>query len=261
MAQYSIQKVPQLVGRDITTGEPKVTLTLLKDLTFTNGSETVPLTQDGVPLLHFEHSKSFGLSGTNTTIDDYLMSLQLGTNVEVVSASTGIKILETVTTTVADEATLTYTPTGTAGSEVVWAELVASDNSSTKFEQATVLAAGKFTVSGKALSFNATEMPVGSKVRVSYFPTASIERKIQNLASNYIVSLEWDVHCRFLDACSKEEVKGYINIPSGCLKGSFEWDTSEGGDPATHSFELMAERGCTSAELYTIHYYSEDNLS
>ena len=94
MAQYAIQKVPKIVGRDIVTKEPKVTLTNLKDLTFTNGSESVAVTSDGVPLIHFEHSKTFGLSGTNSTIDDFLMSLQLGTDVEVVTSSTEIKSIQ-----------------------------------------------------------------------------------------------------------------------------------------------------------------------
>jgi len=262
MSQYAIQKVPKIVGRDIVTKEPKVTLKQIKDLTFTNGSETVALTQDGVALVHFEHSKSFGLSGTNTTIDDFLMSLQLGTGVEVVTTSTEIKILETITTTVADECTVTYTPTGTAGSEVLWAEVVGTDGATTEtFQQAGVLATGKFTVSGKVLTFDTDELPIGSKVQVSYYPTASTARKIQNIASNYVTSLEWDIHCRFIDACTKQEILGYINLPSGFISGNFEWNTAEAGDPATHAFEIMSEKTCSTDELYTVFFYDEDNLS
>lgn len=262
MAQYAIQKVPKIVGRDIVTKEPKVTLTNLKDLTFTNGSESVAVTSDGVPLIHFEHSKTFGLSGTNSTIDDFLMSLQLGTDVEVITSSTEIKVMETITTTVADEATVTWTPTGTAGSEVLWVELLDANGATTsKFEQDTVIGVGKFTVSAKVLTFNTGELPIGSKVRVSYYPTASSARKIKNIASNYVVSLDWDIHCRFKDVCTKQELKGYISIPSGFLSGAFDWSLAEAGDPATHAFELMSEKQCDDDELYSIYYYDEDDLS
>lgn len=262
MAQYAIQKVPKIVGRDIITKEPKVTLRQLKDLTFTNGSESVALTTDGVALAHFEHSKSFGVSGTNSTIDDYLMSLQLGTGVEVLTSTTEIKILETIITTVADEATLTYTPTGTAGSEVLWAELVdTSGQTTTIFQQAGSVAAGKFTVTAKVLAFNIGEVPIGSKIQVSYYPTAASARKIKNIASNYVISLEWDLHCRFKDVYTKQEKLGYIHLPSGFLSGSFEWATAESADPATHNFELMSEKQCSDDELYTIYWYSEDDLS
>lgn len=262
MAQYAIQKVPKIVGRDIVTKEPKVTLKFLKDLTFTNGSETVALTQDGVPLVHFEHSKSFGLSGTNTTIDDYLMSLQLGTDVEVLTSTTEIKILETLTVTTADTAELSYTATGVAGAELLWAEILAADGTpASKLQQAAVVAADKFTVTGKDLAFNTREAPVGTKIQVSYYPTAASARKIKNVASNYVVSLDWDVHCRFLEACSKQEKLGYIHLPSGYMSGSFEWNTAEAADPATHAFELMAESNCSDGELYSIFWYSEDDLS
>jgi len=262
MAQYSIQKVPLVIGRDKITKEPKLTLRRLKDLTFTNGSETVALTQDGTPLTHFEHSKTFGMAGTNATIDDFLMSAQLGTDVEVLVDTEEIKITEVLTVTVIDTATLSFSPTGTAGSELLWAELLDTNGSTaSKFEQAATVSAGKFTVTGTALAFETGEAPVGSKIRVSYYPTAASARKIKNIATNYVTSLDWDVHCRFKDVCSSEEVKGYIHVPSGFLSGAFEWATAEGSDPAIQNFELMAEKTCADDELYTVYFYSEDDLS
>jgi len=257
----SIQKVPYVIGRDKVTKEPKITLSRLKDLTFTNGAETVALTAGGTPLAHFGHSKTFGMSGTNATINGSLMALQLGTNVVAVASSTEIRINEIVTVDVADTATLSYVPTGTAGEELLWAEIIDSTNTPTAtLQQAAAVAAGKFTVTAKALAFETGEAPVGTRIRVSYYPTASNVKKIKNMATEYSTTLDWDVHCRFLNVCTKEEVKGYMHVPSGFLEGSFEWATGETSDPAIVAFSLMAEQGCLDSELYTLHIYSEDDL-
>lgn len=260
--QLSIQKVPKISGFDPVTKEPKIRLTRLKELTFSNGEDIYPLMAgDGVALAHFKDGKSFTVSGSSATLDQTLMAIQLGTDVEVLVDSTEIRVSEILTVEVVDTATLTWTATGTAGEEVKWAEIIdTSGDAITKLEQAATIAPGKFTVTGTALAFDAGEAPLGTRIRVYYYPTASSARKIQNLTSQFSLSLEWDIECRFLDICSKKEVLGYLALPYAMISGAFDWAVT-GGDPAVQAFELTAEIGCLEEELYKLITYSEDDLT
>ena len=260
--QLGLQKIWTVRGYDIVTDEPKITLKFLKDLTFENMGEVTNLTQNGTPITSIDHSKSCTLSGSAATIEEALVSLQVGSGVEVLTNTKEIRIQETILTTVANEATLKYTPQGVVGAEVKFAELVDSDGTVIKkFTQMTGTAtAGKFTYATKKLTFFAGEVPIGSRIRVSYFPTIASARKIQNLANKMSATLRWECDALFQDACTSQELLGLVVIPKGKLNAGFSWAMSEAGDFAVHDFTLTAQKTCDTEKLWDMYTFKQSDI-
>lgn len=259
--QYGIQRVFKLRGYDLVTDEPKIVLNFLKDVTLTNGQEQAALTQNGTPMVHFDHSLSMMLEGSSSTIDDGLLSLQAGTDVEILTNTTEIRISE-ILEVASNSATVTYTPTGTAGAELKYIEILdAYGNKVNTFTQvAGVPATTEFSVSAKVITFFASDLTDGTKIRVHYFPTAASARKISQLGSAASATLRWECEASFKDVCTKEERMGYILIYSGHLTASFDWSLSEGGDPATHAFSVISEKTCYD-KFWDIIFYDEADLT
>lgn len=261
MAQYGIQKVLKLRGYDITTDEPKIFLKFLKDLTLANGQESVALTQNGTPLTHFDHSQSLTLEGSSSTIDEGLMALQFGKDLEILIDSTEVRISEVLTVD-SDATATTATATGTVGEELKFIEVLDANGTQVSIlTQAVLLIAGTFTVTGKNIAFFASEIADNTKVRVHYYPTIASVRKLQKLGTNGSATLRWECEAVFKDVCSSEEVLGLILIPKGHLLGAFSWALSEGGDPAVHDFSLVAEKTCDDEELWTNYIFSASDIS
>lgn len=259
--QYGIQKVLTMRGYDIVTDEPKITLKFLKDTTLTNGQETSALTQNGTPLTHFDHSQSLEISGTSSVIDDGLLALQTGSPVEILTNTTEIRISEILTVNT-NSATTTYTPTGVANSQLKFIEVL--DSSGNVVETFTQMASApttkKFSVAAKVITFFASDLVNGTKVRVHYYPTAASARKISQLGNKGSATLRWECEAVFKDACSSQEKLGLILIPKGHVSGAFEWSLSEGGEPAVHNFSLVAEKTCLE-KLWDVYIYDSATLT
>lgn len=259
--QYGIQKVLTMRGYDIVTDEPKITLKFLKETTLTNGQETSALTQNGTPLTHFDHSQSLTISGASSVIDDGLLALQTGKDVEILTDTTEIRISE-VLTVATNSATTTYAPTGTAGAQLKFIEVLdGSGNVIDTLEQVTgTVATGNFTVAAKVITFFAGDLADGVKVRVHYYPTVASARKISQLGNNGSATLRWECEAIFKDVCTSAEKLGLIIINKGKISGQFEWSLAEASEPAIHNFSLVGEKTC-SEDLWSVIIYDSADLT
>jgi hypothetical protein len=260
--QLGLQKVFSIRAYDYVTDEPKMTLKFLKDVTFENMGEVTNLTQNGTPITSVDHSRACTLSGSSAVIDETLMSLQLGKDLEVLTSTTEIRIQQTITTTVANEATISYAPAGVVGAEIKFAELVDADgNVIKKFTQMTGTATTlKFTYATKKLTFFTGEVPIGSRIRVSYYPTIASARKIQNLANKMSATVRIECDAVFNDACSSQERIGLIVMPKAKFSANFSWATAEAGDFAVHDFSLTAQKTCDTEKLWDMYTYNVSDI-
>jgi len=261
--QLALQKVPVARGYDLITDEPKITLKFLKDLTITNGGEMTALTQDGTPLTHFDHSASFVLSGTSAVIDDGLMSLQLGSDIEVLVNTNEIRISETVEVTT-NSAQTTHVATGVVGAELKYVEVLdSSDNVIEKFEQMTgTVTTKKFTYdfATKTITFFAGDLTDKTRVRLHYFPTIASVRRLRKLITNSSATLRWECDAIFKDVCNSQEMWGQLIVPKGHLDMSFEWATAEASDGASHNFSITGEATCQK-HLFDFVNFKESDIS
>lgn len=238
----------------------------VKDGAFTNGQNTV-YAQGGVgtpKLLGFDNEISAMLSASNAYITDGLLAIQSGNDVETLTDTTEIEEVEVVTVT-SDTATLTYTPTGTTDAEIKYAYVVNSDGSwdttGTVYEQAAAAASGKFSLSGKVITFNTSEIADGTEIGVKYYPTVSSAKKFTRKTDTFSKTVRATAHCFFVDGCTGEILEGRIVFPKAKVSGNFDWSMDSAGDPSVQNFEVEALKSCASTDLWYLYINDSDDKS
>jgi hypothetical protein len=258
MRELGIQKVMKIRLYDILTGEMKAELRKLNESTFTNGQETVFLTNgDGTNVASFDHTKSASIGGANSRISGDLMALQVGKDVLTLTNTKEIEYAETLT--IASNACVTkYTATGTVGSEIKFAYLLDSNgNKTTTLTQAAVTASGKFAYASGTKTITTTALTDGQKIRVVYYPTVATAERIQNLTTNVSATCRVVAEVLFKDVCTDTAVYGQISAKKGHVSGEFEYSLSEGGSPAIHNFKVDLLENCGDNELWKIDIFDE----
>jgi len=265
-SKYGLQQVFKITLFDIATGQAYVQLEDMKESKFTVGQETTYATGGrGAPkLIGFDHSKTAMISGSNGLITDGLILVQTGSDVSELTNSTGITYTDMITTTVADEATTKYKATGTVGAEIEFVYLQNKDGSlGSKFAQAATVAAGKFAYAPltKKITFNTGSVPVGSNLVVFYKPTVASAKEIISYTDVFSKSVKVVADCLLRDACTKSDYQGQIVFEAGKVKGGFEWNVSEKGEPTAQAFEVEALKPCNGTELWKMFVYDDGDLS
>jgi len=263
MRELGIQKVMKIRLYDITTGEMMATLKRLQESTFTNGQETVFLTNgDGSYAASFDHSKMASISGANSRISGDLVSLQVGGDIESLTTTTVISHEEVLTVT-GNSATTTFTATGTADAEIKFAYVLDENGNRTevKLTQAAVVGANAFTYDTATKKITTTALVDGDKISVTYNPTASKAERISNLTTNVSATVRVVADCLFKDVCNDQLVYGQIQAEKGHIEGAFEWSLSEGGNPSMHNFKVDFLETCDENKLWDLIIYDKADLT
>lgn len=267
-SKYGLRDILYITFESLETDQLIARIEDVKDGSFTNGQDTTYATGGvGTPkLIPFDNNVSAMLSGSNALITDGLVKLQTGNDVEVLTSTTLLPVSEVLTVT-SNTTTTTYTPTGTADEEIKFAYVVNSDgswdttDSDNIYEQASVIEADKFTLSGKTITFNTGDLTDGTKVGVIYYPTVASAKEMTRSTDTFSSSARVTVYCVFVDACTDELLEGRIIFPKAKVSGSFEWSLDNGGDPSTQNFEVEALKSCTDATLWKSYVADSDDFS
>jgi len=262
MRELGIQKVMKIRVKDTVTKELKVELKRLQESTFTNGQETVFLTNgDGVYSASFDHSKMASISGSNTRISGDLLALQVGSEVQELTNSTLYERREVVTIT-GNTATTEFIGTGTADEEIKFMYELDSNGNKTSIvlTQGAITASGVFAYDTGTKAITTTSVADGTSFLILYYPTASKLEKISNLAENISYTGEIIADCLFKDVCADKLVLGQIVATKGHISGAFEWALSEGGNPALHDFKVDFLENCADGNLWDILLADEADL-
>jgi len=262
MRELGIAKVMKVRVEDPDTRELKAELRRLSESTFTNGQETVFLTNgDGVYSASFDHSKMASISGSNSRISGDLLALQVGTDVEELTDSTLYERREIITIT-SDAGASEFVGTGVADEEIKFMyELDSNGNkTATKLTQGASTSAGIFAYDSGTKAFTTTNIDDGTKFLILYYPTASKLEKISNLAEKISYTGRIVADCLFKDVCADKLVLGQIVATKGHISGAFEWALSEGGNPALHDFKVDFLENCADGNLWDILLADEVDL-
>lgn len=263
MREIALQKVMKIRLFDIESGKLQADLRRLNESTFTNGQETVYLTNgDGVNSASFDHSKSASIGGANSRISGDLTALQVGSDAEELVDSTEFEYREVITIDTNTGLTK-YVATGTAGSEIKYMyELDANGNKTdVVLEQGAIAAAGTFAYDTATKTITTSSVADGTKFAVVYYPTASKLEKITNTASKLSWSGRAVADCLGKDVCTDQIIMVQIVMPKAHLNGAFEWSLSEGGNPTAHSFTLEALETCEDEKLWDMLVVDDADLS
>lgn len=265
-SKFAVQQIFVVDAFDLNDGSLITRFEDLKNSTLSNNG-TVVYAQGGVgnpKIIGFSHSKESQLDIESAVITEGAIGIQTGSGVAELSGTTLIPFDEVLTVTKADEVNTTYVASGTTGSEIKFAYLLNEDGTVAKtFVQADSIATGKFAyaTTTKTLSFEAGELPVGSKILVIYYPTITSAKQITNSTELFAKNVR--LHCKtlFRDTCSGKDYVGMLVIYKA--KAGEEWslELSADGDPAVHSINFEALKSCESPTLWDIFIYDTDDIT
>lgn len=261
--KYGLQKVFHIRGYD-TDGRLALDLRKMTETTFENNQTTVYL-DGGRANAHgtsFDHSKMARITGASAQIDEQLLAAQIGSDTAELTNTTEIEFEDILTVSTVDTLTTTHTPTGTANEEIGFIYSLNSDGSiASTFTQGASVAAGVFALSGKSITFNSGEAPVGTIFKVIYKPTASTAKRWTNSTQSFSRTLRIVADVLFKDACTDELVQGQLVAEKGKIMGEFTWNVTSSGDPAVHDFSCEFLETCVTEKLWDWYVYDADDLT
>lgn len=261
MSNLAIQQVMKIRGYNTSTDKMELVLKALKESTFTNGKDMTYVTKDNVKIASFDFGSTATISGSSAYIQDDLLAAQLGTDTETLTNSKEIRHTEVVEIT-SDAGTTEFVATGTADAEIKFAYILDSDgnHSGESLTQGSTVASDVFTYDTGTKTITTSGLADGTKIEVAYYPTASTAKKVENIASNFTKTLRIEADMLFKDTCTDELLYGKMVADKGKISGEFEWNLTEGGDPAVHNFSAEFLSDC-SDNLWRIYFYDKTDLS
>lgn len=225
-----------------TNGVCQFELDELQDTTISNSEDSSNITGKGGRVLKtIKKNKAVTVKGTSAYLSGGLMKAQTG---GTITTGANINVKHVFDFTAPDSGTtvaLDKTPVGVSGSEVGYIYVITDNNDlGTRYEQATVAAATKFSVSGTTLSLPVSSgtgvIPAGTKCRC-FFMIAVDGTKVTNPSDKYSDTLATYIDCTGTDICDNTFFC-QIYIPRGEFTGNFE--LALGGDQTVEAFELQS---------------------
>ena len=264
-SKFAVQQIFVVDAIDLDDGSLITRFEDLKNSTLSNNG-TVVYAQGGVgnpKIIGFSHSKESQLSIESAVITEGAIGIQTGSGVKALSNTALIPFDEVLVAT-SDGVTTSYTASGTAGSEIGFAYVLNEDGTvAKKLEQAEAASAGKFAYAsaGKKITFNAGEVPDGSKVLVIYHPVIKAAKQITNSTETFAKNVRLNCKTLFRDTCSGKDYVGVLVIYKA--KAGEEWslELAADGDPAVHSITFEALKSCESPVLWDIFIYDTADIT
>lgn len=259
---YAVQRVFTIRAFDLVTNECLGTLKDLKDSNLAFGGDIVYAQgSPGNPkIVGFGVNASSTLSATNALLDFGTAGIILGatpiigTNTKYVHTDILSPAGATPTTV-----TTTYTALGTVGAEIKYVYIQNTDGTlGTKLTQNGTVSAGKFTYTAgtKTLTFNAGDIPTGSKIVMFYnAQTSATTRQISKKTDVFPKQVKIVADTLFKDTCTGVEYGGQVIMWNAMPSQSLEFALSADGEPAVMAVEFEALKNCTSTDLVTMLVY------
>lgn len=215
-----------------------------------NTEEIKEITGKGGTVLNTQKTnKAVSGSGTNGLLSGGLMSVQTGS--EETNKNIIIKYFEdSVEVTSDDTFTLTKTPVGTTGSEVPYIVVEKADGTKKKLEQAVSESEGKYSVSGKTITFNTGEVKKGDKITAYYDVKITDDKAVQivNTGDKFSGEVELVITGLAKNNCGVESEFQLI-IYRADFVGN--WDLEIGDNQTVHKFEFKSlKNACSKSKAF-----------
>jgi hypothetical protein len=264
IGSYLFRKVLRVTALNISSKELYGSITRFNNVTFTNGQESTDITDQGTLMARLDYGKSASFNFETPLISDTLLALQAGTDIEHVENISDIAIPDTFI--VNEDIGITKygsNPGAVSGSEIRYAYLVDKNGSPYKtFTQAPVAGPGEFSYAPatRTLTFDAGEIPDGSKVLIYTYPVVKEAKVIVNDSNKFSKSATCYIDIQVGDICDdSREYLMRVEFENGKFSGSYEWSIS-GTDPASQSVEVASMLPCGESRLWKAYIFDEDDI-
>ncbi|WP_135546945.1 hypothetical protein [Paenibacillus cymbidii] len=259
--QYAVREVALATFYDIKTGKARVQLQNLKTSGLENSAETVYARggRGNAKIVGFSSNRETKVKLQDALITNEVLAMLTSSNVAVASANIYQRDELVVHT---NAASLKFTPAAT-GSLISVYKLNADGTHGTELTYtALTVSSGKYAISGKTLSFFASEIADGAKV-VAYYKTetgqdaSSITVSSDKFAGSFKIVLD----CLVRDAYTKQDYAAQIVINNAKLLDNFKFSMASTGDPTMLDIELDVLKPISGNDMWTITVYDESQLS
>lgn len=223
--------------------ELEMVLDELQDSTISNTQENNDITgKNGAVIGTLKRNKAVTVSGNNGLLVGGGMAAQTGSDVE--TGSFVVRATDIVTVT-DNSATLSGTPVGAAGAEIVTLRKKgAAGMLEGTFEQdSTASAAGKFAYSDGTITFFEGDFADGDQVVVFYDMQVENAVKVSNDADTYSKTLKAYLDVTVQDKCDNV-YHGQFIFPRADFTGNF--DISVGGTDSVLAYEFRSLKNLCS---------------
>jgi hypothetical protein len=160
-----------------------------------------------------------------------------------------------VLTVSSNAVTVSKTP---VGDPISVYKLLPDGTHGTEFSKAEVIAAGKYTIAAKVITFNTGELTNADKVVIYYkIATDETANKIVITADKFGGSFKLILDVLVRDIYTKQDFQGQIIIPNCKVEDSWNLSFSADGDPAVFDMPIEVLKDPTSTEMWELVVYDE----
>lgn len=262
-SNYLFHSINRVRSIDKTNGLLIGTLEDITNATMENGSEVVYATgKNGVNLASFDRNKTSRISGTNATITDGLLAVQLGSEVTIGDQEIP-NYLDLIILSDGAKAKLTYAPVGAAGAEIIGlyryneGGIVLSE----VFSQAAEASATEFAFdpATKEITLPTDAFKAGESIVVQYNYQVKEVKSLVNRSDAFAKTVRVEVECYVRNICDGKDYECLIVYPSAKADGNFSIEF--GDTPATHAFafDAMVDYCSPNKELFQIYIFDNSD--
>ena len=254
---FVIKGIMAVHTADIATNKEELYINFPKTVNMENGEEMAFATGgiNNIQISAKKHSKTATGSVETPNFNLAQIGMMIGSSVNVGAGLVRITEIKTITT----NATITtHTAQGTAGSEIGFIQVLdANMNPTEELTQGAVIGAGVFTytVGTKTITLNTSEVPDGTKVRISYNATTDATSKfISNSLTLFSANKKMYVDM-IIEDLGGVEYLAQMYYPKASIDGTFSMSVDNAGDPPTFTMNWTGLAGMSNTGLWELREY------
>lgn len=127
---------------------------------------------------------------------------------------------------------------------------------------ASTLAAGKYTLTGKEITFNTGELPAGTEV-VAYYTanTGADSKKITVSSDKFAGSYKVVLDCLVRNVVDEKDYAAQIVINKAKMEDNWSFSLSSEGDPSVLDIPMEILKPVNTTEMYTMTIYDQEEVA
>lgn len=259
---WAVREVALATFYDLSTNKARIQLTNLKTSGLENTADTVYAkgSRGNANIVGFSGNRGGAVTLQDATFTNEVIAMMSGNDIKSGVANIYqrdvIKVL-------ANKASLNFTPLnasnglisvyklnpdGTHGDEIV-------------FTSSTV-AAGKYTITTKQLTFNTGDVPDGTEI-VAYYQaaTANDSKKITVSSDKFAGTYKVVLDCLVRNIVDEQDYAAQIVINKAKMEDNWSLSMAAEGDPSVFDIPMQILKPVNTTELYTMTIYDQNEVA
>ncbi|MFI2856797.1 hypothetical protein ACH6EH_06625 [Paenibacillus sp. JSM ZJ436] len=259
---FAVREVALATFYDLATNKAKVQLSNLKTSGLENSADTV-YAQGGRG-----NGRVVGFSGNRSgrvTLQDCVFTAEviaMMTGNEIKTGATNIYQRDVITVS-ANKASLLHTPVDATSGLISVYKLNSDGTHGEEITFATgTIAAGKYTLTTKQLTFNTGELADGAKV-VAYYKaaTATTAKTITVSSDKFAGTYRIVLDCLVRNTENQQDYAAQIVIHRAKMEDNWSISMAADGDPSVFDIPMEILKPVDGTEMYTMTIYDENSVA